>query len=360
MAGIIYSASSGLNDAKLGKLVAPLRTVIEYESDLNKKTDDLIAALYNVEKSNHWAESFVLQDEFEDFQYAPEGARAENDTKVETRKKIVEPIPFSKTFAITEIMLEDANYGVSGKMKNIAQDFVRAYYKTKIKAATYALTQAVGNKKSIVYNGATIDLTCADELPLFNKAHLYGSKQGHGEGKQSNYFYHKRAAGADITSGEVRALLGEGANKIRNMKDETGEIMGYTADTIILPGNVWEFENAVKEALGSEYNPGDSTNAINVQYGNWNLIVLPHWQVTKAEAQEYPMILMSSEAKRNLEGSVFIDRVPLSIKDWEDQSTGNWNWRGRTRFGIAHPTYKHAVMIKSVANGASVSDADLI
>ena len=31
--------------------------------------------------------------------------------------------------------------------------------------------------------------------------------------------------------------LGELAVKLRNMKDENGEALGYTADTLILPGN---------------------------------------------------------------------------------------------------------------------------
>ena len=360
MAGIIFSASAGQNDAKLGKLVAPLRTAIFHESDLNKKTDDIISALYNVEKSNHWAETYQYQDEFEDFQYSPEGARAENDSIVETRRKILESIQFSKTFSITEIMLEDANYGVSGKMAGKAEDFVRAYYQTKIKAATAALTQAVGNKKSITFNGAPIDLTCADGLALFNKNHLYGSKEGHGEGKQSNYFYNKRGADADISVGEVLEIIGEGANKLRNMKSENGEVLGYTADTIVLPGNAFKLENAVKQALGSQYDPATSNNAINTQFGNWNVIVLPHWQISDAAAKEYPIIMMSSEARRNLDGSVFLNRIPLSIKDWVDESNGNWNWRGRTRFGLGHPTYKHALLVKSVASGATVSDADLI
>lgn len=358
MSGIIYSKSAGLNDAKLGKILTPLRVVIEHESDLAKKDDNILSALYNVETSNKFGETIQYQDEFGLFTHAPEGSRGENDSLVETRRKLIEHIPFMKEFTITKEMLDDGHGALTPDMKRSAQLFTRAYYATRTRLGIDALARAASNEKSFVFNGAKVDITCADELPLFNKAHLYGSKQGHGEGKQSNSLYSKRAADSDISTEEVLEMLEAGSHQIRNMKDENGEIMGYTADTIVIAGNQRKLERAVKQALGSEYNPSDSTNAINVQFGNWNLIVLPQWQV-KTE-NEYPILIMSSEANKNLCGNMFFNRIPLDIEDYIDQSTRNWNINGYCRFGIGFPTYKHIVRVKSVANGASVSDADLI
>ena len=360
MAGIVYSASAGLNDAKLGKLVTPLRAAIEFESDLHKKADELLDVLYNVEKSNRFGETIQYQDEFGTFEHAPEGARAANDSIVETRRKFIEHIPFMKEFTITKQMLDDANWGPSSDMKRRAQLFTRAYYATRIDLATKALVNAVGSTTKITYNGAVVDLTCADGLALFNKNHLYGSEAGHGQGTQSNHLFSKRAASADISVEEVLEMIEAGAMQIRNMKDENGEVTGYTADTIIIPGNLRKLERAVKQALGSEYNPGDSTNAINVQCGNWRLVVLPKWQAKLSDAQEYPMIIQSSEAKRNLDGSMFFNRVDLDIKDYIDEGTRNWNWNGYCRFGLGFPTYKHIVRVKSVASTETPSDADAI
>ena len=358
MAGIIYSKSAGLNDAKLGKLLTPLRTVIEHESDLCKKDDKILSALYNVETSNKFGETIQYQDEFGLFEYAPEGTRAANDSLVETRKKFIEHIPFMKEFSITAEMLEDGNSQLTPDMKRAAQMFTRAYYATRTHLGISALANAATGAKTFKFNGKEVDITTADELSLFNKNHLYGLKEGHGEGKQSNSLYSKRGADADISVEEVLEMLEAGAHQIRNMKDENGEIMGYTADTIVIAGNQRKLERAVKQALGSEYNPSDATNAINTQYGNWNLIILPQWQVKAAG--EYPILLMSTEANKNLCGNMFFNRKPLDIIDYIDEATRNWNINGRCRMGIGFPTYKHIVRVKSVANGTSVTDADLI
>ena len=358
MAGIIYSKSAGLNDAKLGKILTPLRTVIEHESDMQQKNDNILKALYNVETSNKFGETIQYQDEFGLFSHAPEGARAENDSLVETHRKFVEHISFMKEFTITKEMLDDGHGTLTPDMKRAAQLFTRAYYATRTRLGIDALANAAANKGSFVFNKATVDITCADGLSLFHKQHLYGSKQGHGEGKQSNSLYSKRGTDMDISVEEVLEMLEAGSQQIRNMKDENGEVMGYTGDTVVIPGNARKLERAVKQALGSEYNPADSTNAINVQCGSWNLIVLPQWQIKNAA--EYPILVMSSEANKNLCGNMFFNRVPLDIEDYIDQSTRNWNINGYCRFGLGFPTYKHIVRVKSVANGTTVSDADLI
>lgn len=360
MAGIIYSKSAGLNDAKLGKILTPLRVVIEHESDLAKKEDSVLSTLYNVETSNRYAETIQYQDEFGRFTHTKEGGRAENDSLAETFRKAVEHIAFSKEFSITKEMLDDGNGSLTPDMKRAAQLFTRAYYETRTALAVEALANAAANKQTFVFERASVDLTCADKLPLFHKKHLYGSDQSHGRGTQSNALYSKRPADMDISVEEVVEMLEAGSMQIRNMKNENGKVMGYTADTVVIPGNMRKFERAVKQALGSEYNPADSTNAINVQCGNWNLVVLPLWQAAVTEKQKYPMLIMSSAANKALCGNMFFNRIPLSIEDYIDHSTRNWNINGYCRFGIGFPTYKHIVRVESVDSTATVSDADAI
>ena len=358
MAGIIYSASAGLNDAKLGKMLTPLRTVIEYESDLAKKNDKVLETLFNVATSNNWAETIQYQDEFGEFMYAPEGSRGENDSMADTFAKVIEHIPFIKEFTITKQMMDDAKYGVSADMSRRAAAFTRAYYKTRMSLGVKALTGATAS--AITFNGASVDLTTADKLPLFHNAHLFGNDKSHGQGTQSNHFYLPRSSGeTNITLEAVMNLIEEGVHRIRTMKDENGEVLGYTADTIIIPGNQPLLERYVKQALGSEYMPTGGTNAINVQAGNWNLVVLPTW-AHDAASGELPILVMSSEANKNLDGSMFFNRVPLDIKDYIDESSRNWNWNGYCRFGIGFATYKHIVRLVSCSNGKTVTNASAI
>jgi len=49
---IVYSKSSGLNNAQIGKLETPLKMVIEHESDLQTKKGGICDWLFNIEKSN--------------------------------------------------------------------------------------------------------------------------------------------------------------------------------------------------------------------------------------------------------------------------------------------------------------------
>ena len=345
---IIYSKSSGVTNAAIGKLETPIKMVIEHESDLLTKKGGICDWLFNIEKSNKFGETIIGQNEFDVFRAAKEGEAAEGDTVSETYRKFIEHIQFMKEFTITAEMMEDANYGVAADAKRRAENFTRAYYKTMHKICEYALSNATAASGS--FGGATVDLTAPDALPLFNKAHTYGI--GEKAGTQSNFFWGNIFKnGAAASAAQFEEALGELAVKMRNFKDENGEALGYTADTIILPGNRPVAEAIAKKVCGSEGALGNGYNDINLQYGNWNIVVMPGWQATDDR-----LMIMSSEANKNLSGNMFFNRVPLTVTSWVDNHTGNYIWNGRCRFGVGFGTYKHimlAVDSASEIEGAS-------
>ena len=328
---IIYSKSSGLNNAAIGKLETPIKMVIEHESDLLTKKGGICDWLFNVERSHKFGETIVGENEFDVFTATPEGAPAVSDTLRETYRKFIEHIQFTKEFTITAEMMEDANYGVAADARHRAENFTRAYYKTMHKICEYAL--ANGTKSSGVFASATLDLTAPDGKPLFASDHVYGA--GDTAGTQSNFYN-----GAIFGSTEsFEKALGKLTMLMRNMKDENGEPLGYTADTIILPGNRPIAETIVKKVCGSEGALGNGYNDINLTYGTWNIVVMPSWQT-----EDDRMILMSSEANKCLSGNMFFNRVPLTVTNWVDNHTGNYIWNGRCRFGVGFGSYKHAML----------------
>ena len=336
---IIYSKSSGFNNAAIGKLETPIKMVIEHESDALTKKGGICNWLFNVEKSGRFGETIVGQNEFDVFRAADEGAAAESDTVSETYRKFIEHIQFMKEFTITAEMMEDANYGVGADAKRRAENFTRAYYKTMHKICEYAL--ANGTLSEGTFAKATLDLTAPDGMPLFASSHTWGGGAG-ATGTQSNYFWGNIfSSGADAApSGAVfEESLYELASKIRNMKDENGEVLGYSADTIVLPGNRPAAEQIVKKVCGSEGTVGSANNDINLHYGNWNVIIMPNWQTADDR-----VMIMSSEANRNLSGNMFFNRVPLTVTNWVDNHTGNYVWGGRCRFGVGFGTYKHILL----------------
>ena len=258
-----------------------------------------------------------------------------------------------KEFVVTAEMAEDCNYGLAADAKRRAENFTRAYYKTMNKLCEEVLINA--HTDTCTFAGVDIDLCTSDNVPLFTNEHKWGGGSGV-SGNQSNYFY------GDIFSsgtGDARAMstaafeesLAELSVKLRGMKDENGEVLGYTADTLIIPGNKPKLEQIVKKVCGSDGALGNGYNDINLHFGNWNVIILPDWQPT-----DNRIMVMSSEANKNLAGNMFFNRVPLTVTNWVDNHTGNYYWNGRCRFGVGFGSYKHILL--AVDSASAVESAD--
>ncbi|MBR7116662.1 MAG: hypothetical protein IKC87_03040 [Clostridia bacterium] len=336
---IIYSKNSGFSNAAIGKLETPIKMVIEHESDILTKKGGICDWLFNVEKSGKFGETIIGQNEFDVFRAASEGAAAESDTISETYRKFIEHIQFMKEFTITAEMMEDANYGVAQDAKRRAENFTRAYYKTMHKICEYAL--ANGTSTTGTFAKAALDLSAPDGLALFASNHKWGGTNG-ANGTQSNLFWgdiFKSGTNRTASTAAFEEALSELSVKLRNMKDENGEVLGYTADTIILPGNRPVAEQIAKKVAGSEGALGGNYNDINLHFGNWNIVVMPNWQPSDDR-----VMIMSSEANKNLSGNMFFNRVPLTVSNWVDNHTGNYMWCGRCRFGVGFGTYKHILM----------------
>ena len=234
--------------------------VIEHESDLLTKKGGICNWLFNVEKSGKFGETIIGQNEFDVFRAADEGAAAEGDMISETYRKFIEHIQFMKEFVITAEMMEDANYGVGADAKRRAENFTRAYYKTMHKICEYAL--ANGTATEGTFAKANLDLTAPDGLPLFASTHKWGGGNGV-TGTQSNFFFgdiFKSGSNRAASTAQFEEALAELSVKLRNMKDENGEVLGYTADTIILPGNRPIAEQIAKKVCGSEGALGNGYN----------------------------------------------------------------------------------------------------
>lgn len=349
---IIYAKSTGTQDSAIGKLETPIKMIIEHESDLLTKKGGICSWLFNIEKSRRFGETIIGQNEFDVFRAANEGAGAENDSLEETYRKFIEHIQFMKEFTVSAEMMEDANFGVAADAKRRAENFTRAYYKTVNRICEHALIN--GTATSSVFSRATLDLTTADGAPLFSSAHKWG---GGTSGTQTNYFWGDVfSSGASnartVSTSAFEEALGELSVKLRNLKDENGDPLGYTADTLILPGNRPAAETVAKKVCGSEGALGNGYNDINLHFGGWNVVILPNWQTADDR-----VMIMSSEANKNLCGNMFFNRVPLTVTSWVDNHTGNYIWNGRCRFGVGFGTYKHILLAVDSATAVSGATA---
>jgi hypothetical protein len=336
---IIYSAGSGLNDPMFGKFEAPIKALITEEANKISETKTILDSLFNVEKSNKYAETIMGQSGFGLFHSSEEGGDPTRQTVQKTFHKTIEHIEFKDEFWITRKMADDSKIGMD--TKGAAREFTRAYFETKTALAANALKN--GDKASMTFQGATVDLTTGDGLPLFSAAHPYAVLKD--LGTQSNYFTGDFASSQE----KFEEALANLANQVRNFKDENGRTMNYIADTIILPCNRPALERKAKTACGTEKTTGSANNDINIQYGGWRAIILPDWRT-----EDDRFMVMSSKANENLYGNMFFNRVNLDIVMDVDKHTRDMFVSGYCRFGVGFSTWKHiALAVDGEASGAT-------
>lgn len=305
---IVFSKLSGKNDPTYGEFESLIKAIIENESNALEKKKSLLDVLYNIER---------------------------------TSEKGIENIPYCKEFTITKETMDDAGGELGAEMESRAREFVHAYYKTRTKLAAWAL--ANGTSSEGEFDKTFVNLTVDDGLPLFHNAHKCAEEDK--TRTQSNFFYGEGIC-KDTTA--LEKSLNILANCMRNFKDEDGETMNYVPDVVILPCNRPDLEANIKKVIGFKRTAGTDCNDI-IQYGNWTLVVLSGW-----ETADDRFMLMSSEANKDLLGSMFYNRVDLDICNYVDEHTRSFVWNGYCRFGIGFTTWKHMLL---AVDGASVNGA---
>lgn len=328
---VVIRRSTGLANNREWDEWATLLDSVIYDSDAQRnKYDDIVTALTMEKTSKRWGEKSITMGGLGDFQAKTEGAAATQDEYEQGYEKFVEHATFALEVEISK-ELKDDNMLDDAKQKTI--NLVQAYKRTRARLATQAITGAVGSATSISFNGATIDITTGDGLALFNEAHTLKSVSGT---TQCNYF-------SDVL-GSTTAVLNKASNKMRNFKDDRGNVLGFLPDTLILPGNDPEYEDFVKRVIGSDGEVGSNNNDINTQRGKWKLVVDPEWTPT-ISATNHPVILLSSEAAKAIQGTKFFDRTKLDIATDVDVHSRNLTYNGFARMSITHPNWRHMMMI---------------
>ena len=312
-----------------------------YDADAQQnKYDDLVKAMTLEKKSKRWGEKSTVMGGLGDFEIKNEGADAAEDSYEEGYSKFIAHNTFSKSVVITKEMRDDNQWDdAETKVVNLVQ----ASKRTRAKFVTMALTSSVGATTTMTFGGKSgLDIACADALALFNSAHPL-KNAGSGV-TQGNHF--SDVLGSDTT------VLNKVANAMRNFKDDRGEVLGFTADTIIVPGNDPEYEDFVKRVIGSDGEVGTNHNDINTQRGKWKIVVNPLWTPT-ISSTNHPLIIMSSEALKELQGTKFFNRTPLDIENEVKTESRNLVYNGFERYSLAFTNWRHVALIGS-------SDADAV
>lgn len=348
---------TGKQDAKIGKLLTPLKMYIQGESDnlaTSKAQKDLETVFY-MTTSDGFADTFQLADTLGMMENVSAGNGAGNQRTNETGQKVIYNTPFMIETSVTRQLIDDCRGKLTANIQNIARGIPTSYYRTRAFLGMNALCNAGHGNLTYKYTAGslshTIDTTTFDGKPLFSKLHTYGVgsdrvKNGKGD-TQANAFYVKASsANSLVTAGNVQEYLNALATKLALMKDESGMPMGYTGDIIVVPLNRVKLVSALKTAVGTERAAGSNNNDINLTFGHYTIVATEKWISDRDE-----IIMLSSEANKALGGNMFLDRNKLDIRTWTDDHTRNLIMNGYARWGIGFNTYKHAVALTIYGNG---------
>lgn len=308
------------------------------DADTEQSDDDaLVKGLFTVKTSKRFGEKVVGSSAFSSFKTVAEGGSFETDTMQDVNEKLIKHISFGKEYSITPEMKEDNLHDITGRA---AKNLVRAFKRTRPEFATAALTASIASDAKVFSYGGTASIDCStpDGLSLFNAAHTGMT----GVATQSNVFTN--------AFGDDDVMLDRLANIGFNFVNASGQHMGYVFDTLIVPGNCHRLIRLAKKIINSDQQVGNDFNDANINKGMWKLIVDPYWQ---AAASTEPYIIMSSKANKDIEGSLFYDRLGLSVEEDLDIHTHGMIFSGRGRLGVGFSDWRHIILGGSTQTGAT-------
>jgi len=318
MAGVIFSESSGLNDPLYGKYIHPINKLIRDGAAYNEQRS-LLPVLFNIESSEHYGESVQSTTGMGSFKPKAEGGAAPITDMQSGYGKSFTHKEFVNSFFITRPMAMDCNVI---NLKQRPREFVNSYYETR---EIFGINLLTGAKASTVtFEGETFDTTCADGQPLFAASHP--SKTGN-TSSQCNIF-------SDAFSNTNLALA---AAAMQNVKNDNGNVRAVTPDTIIIP-NDGALKMAVIASINAKQDPETANNGYNINFGLWNLIILPQWDITGLSTK--PWIIMSGEYNKSAIGSVWYDREMLNIISEVDTDTRNLKYNGYARWSAGFVNWR--------------------
>jgi len=323
MPGITFSKNSGLND-DLWKPTAEVLTAIMKDTDAEQNGyDDFIKAVANEKVSTKYAEKTGALTSLGNFGIVGEGDRSPVDEIQAGFSKLIPHKTFMNEFVCSKEMRDDGDIDM---MKTAAIELVNSYKRTK---AQYLSDSIVTEGSTFINGSTTIDKTSPDAVALFSASHP-GIKSG--VAVQSNVF--TNAFGTDSS------MLNRLANIGMNFRNDSGNIINYNYDTIIVPSNAYQLIDTIKKIIKTDLTVGSNYNDINTQKGLWSLVIDPLWQVSSGA----PYVLMSSKANKAMLGTCMYDRIALDVQNETDIHTRNLIWNGYCRFSAGFRNWRHMIL----------------
>lgn len=335
---IVFSEGSGLNDSVYGKCQAPIRMFLEQRGEQFEQ-QSVLKDLFKMGTSDNFGDLMTSVTAMGGFQPVGENGAYPTDGMQEGFQKMLIYETWKDSFAVSQEMIED---GKLMDMKKQPAAFMTGYNRTRelFGAAIYA--NAMSGKEKMKFRGKTFDLTGADGVTVFNKAH----KPKVSGGTQSNLFSDEFSVDA----------LGRAESAMHLFKGDDDNILDVAPTTIVIPEDA-DMKKAVFAAIGADKDPVTSNNAFNYHFGRWTVICWSYLNQYLAKGVR-PWMLLDPAYNENYGGATWNDRVKLAVRSSIDENTDANVWRGRSRFNACFNDWRFAC-VGGITGGTELSSLKL-
>ena len=321
MANIVITEASGQLPALFGDIQEPLCSYIEHRAEIIEAEEKAMFKIFRQTKSTHFAEGYRYETEMDDMLPVGENGAYPTTGYQEGYPQTIYNETFKQSFAISQEAIED---NVLTTIQRKPEKLLRAYYRGRARLLARMIGEALQGHDSFVVNGRPFKTTCSDGQNVFSSSHPLKVKGG----TQSNVYSDAFSASS----------LFAGMTAMQNQKDDNGNTLGISPDTILIGNNNPNLKKTVIEVVASMQSPGTANNDINPVFGNFEIVIAPYLNDFLGSLAS-PWILFDSKYNQDNDGNVYQDRVPLTIKS--DVGANDENiWKARARYGVGFVDYR--------------------
>lgn len=346
---IIFNIGESLKQSAFNILQEPIKMLMENEKEAFEK-ESFLSKVFVMKTTDKYQEEYRSSTAMDGFKPTEDLERPGLSDFQEGYGKIFRTQIWTNSFVVSKQTMED------NQMMSInaqAMGFIKSYGRTRERYGAAMLSGALSG--TATFEGKSFDCRGGDTTTgevdgttkqlYFYKAHK-PVKGAAGGIDQANRFYVAADKGfsAARTGGKAEEYLldviGQVQTKMINFRDDKGNILCVNPDTLVIP-NFYAFKNALLTALKTQYTSAMGDNGVNLQYGNWNVVVSPYLNgLTGFTEADYAFIMLDSKYNKEALGAVWFDRVPLTVKSYIDEPTEANVWAGRSRFGVGFNNFR--------------------
>jgi len=363
---IIFNIGESLKQSAFNILQEPIKMLMENEKEAFEK-ESFLSKVFVMKTTDKYQEEYRSSTAMDGFKPTEDLERPGLSDFQEGYGKIFRTQIWTNSFVVSKQTIED------NQMMSInaqAMGFIKSYGRTRERYGAAMLSGALSG--TATFEGKVFDCKGSDTengaiegtpRKYFYKAHV-PVKGTSGGSNQANRFCVAPGKGFDaaLTANKAEEYLlnviGQVQTEMINYRDDKGNILCVNPDTLVIP-NYYGFKNALLTALKTQYTSAMGDNGVNLQYGNWNVVVSPYLNGLAGFTEaDYAFVMIDSKYNKEALGAVWFDRVPLTVKSYIDEPTEANVWAGRSRFGVGFNNFRAMAYVSLKGEGTKNQDTD--